>query len=96
VSRRRSMAHLTSHAVVPLGVVHLGDVVVARRALLVPGVLQGKPGNDIHRRGPIMPELTEGLRNQELPGQHKPQDQQAKDKRQTRNLLRHPHPCRPS
>lgn len=95
VSSRRSMADLASHAVVPFGVVHLNDFVVAGCALLVPGVLQGKPGNFIHCRGPIMPELTEGLRNQELPSQYEPQDQQAKDNRQTCNLLRHHHPCRP-
>lgn len=95
VSCRRSMAHLASHAVVPFGVVHLNDFVVAGGALLVPGVLQGKPGNFIHCRGPIMPELTEGLRNQKLPSQYEPQNQQAKDNRQTCNLLRHHHPCRP-
>ena len=94
VSCRRSMAHLTSYAVVPFGVVHLNDFVVAGGALLVSGVLQGEPGNFTNCRGPIMPELTEGLRNQELASEHKPQNQQAKDNRQTCNLLRHQHPCR--
>jgi hypothetical protein len=67
VSRRRSVAHLAGHAVVPFGIVYLYDFFVARGALLVPGVLQGKPGNIANCRGPIMPELTEGLGNQELP-----------------------------
>ena len=95
VSRRRSMAHLAGHAVVPFGVVHLHDFVVAGGALLVPGVLQGKPGNFTNCRGPIVPELTKGFWNQELPGQYEAQNHQAKDNRQPCNLLRHQHPCRP-
>jgi hypothetical protein len=70
-------------------------VSVAEGALLTPGVGLLEVLDGVHRCGPVMPELTEGVGHEEVPGDEEGRTHQRENDEKTRDLLRHAvHPFR--